>query len=143
MHAECSTVCQAVSQTRQVDANVKNTACVRFSQTQKAELGREHALIDPIHLVIMLGSPHEGGCGLLNDSEEATFRHFCQCFCVTEHAPSGQPEDRTTLAGTRSRITRRVNGFSLTFSWKKQIKDLRQSDTSLFLSTYAQIQQKL
>ena len=79
MYAEIPTVWQGACQIRQVDPSVKNTACVTFTQTPKSELGREHADIDPIHLVIMLDSPHEAGCGLLNDSERATFRHFSQC----------------------------------------------------------------
>ena len=96
---------------------MKNTVSVTFSQTPKSELGREHADIDPIHLVIMLDSPHEAGCGLLNDSERATFRHFSQCSQVYEHAKSGQPEGL---------LTRDRTELYVTFSWKKQSKALRQ-----------------
>ena len=72
--------------------NVKNTACVTNGQSQKSELGREAAPIDPIHFVIMLESPHEGGCGLLSESVPATFRHLCQCSHLYVHALSGRPE---------------------------------------------------
>ena len=48
--------------------NVKNTAYLITDQTQKSELGREAAPIDPIYLVIMLESPPGGGCGFLSQS---------------------------------------------------------------------------
>ena len=109
MHAECSTVWQGLRQIRQVDPSMKNTVSLRFSQTQKSELGREAAPIGPIHFAIMLESPAGGGCGLLNDSERATFRHICQWSSVTGHAPGGQLG--RAFSGTRSRTTR-MSGFS-------------------------------
>ena len=96
---------------------MKNTACLRFSEIQKSELGREAAPIGLIHFAIMLESPAGGGCGLLNDSERATFRHFSQCSQVYGHAKSGQPEGL---------LTRDRTELYLTFSWKKQSKALRQ-----------------
>ena len=81
----------------------ENTASVRFSQTQKSELGREAAPIGPIHFAIMLESPAGGGCGLLNDSARATFGHFA-------HAPGGQlgrpsqARDRALREGGFSRL---------------------------------------